>query len=70
MLLPGFLIVKYQDAVTAINRFQFEKSQSKLSGVFPVSGVFPGTGTVIPTQDRIEGLKAFAEKKKPEYVGA
>ena len=64
MLLPGFLIVKYQDAVTAINRFQFEKSQSKLSGVFP------GTGTVIPTQDRIEGLKAFAEKKKPEYVGA
>jgi methylglutaconyl-CoA hydratase len=25
---------------------------------------------VIPTQDRLEGLKAFAEKRKPVYTGA
>jgi hypothetical protein len=24
---------------------------------------------VIPTQDRLEGLKAFKEKRKPQYVG-
>ena len=27
-------------------------------------------GTVIPTKDRIEGLQAFAEKRRPKYVGA
>lgn len=24
---------------------------------------------VIPTKDRLEGLKAFAEKRKPVYTG-
>ncbi|RMG87098.1 MAG: enoyl-CoA hydratase, partial [Candidatus Dadabacteria bacterium] len=25
--------------------------------------------TLIPTEDRLEGLRAFREKRKPEYQG-
>lgn len=40
---------------------------STLSGAMEIERKF--YQTIIPTEDRLEGLAAFREKRKPEYKG-